>query len=575
MQCKARGRNCVSSKSDLTPDPNENNTVNTSSPSPKSQNDSYLFSCSKPTIKTHSKPSQFHIDFNHESLTSLSSFGKLTQWKQEPPLPSKYSHAIEMPSLDIQMTLINHFFEKRYMTTPVLPKRLFFKHLHSKGPLITPLLLNAIYCLSSKSTSLKDIPKPYVFFNRARKLLDDFLDTPRISTVAALYLMSLYEPTDSASVDHHCRSWIYNGMASRMAIELGLNVDTPFTHNSMSDEEVELRRRVFWHCYCFDKCISTEWQRVWSISTSLAKSSLPRILPEDDPQEQLAVRVLQEKIKLSMINELGLHLKAAYMLHGHVTEETYHQQLESYLEKLLKWRDNVAETWQFSLPTTMQDILDNPSRRFPGVGHVLSIFYYMLCDVLLCLPVNPQRLKDRRVYAAAYIKSVEHWFDEPDSLYRCEFVATGLVSAARIHACFFNDQDPEVVRQSQQLIRECTHLLEKLQTMTAVPECTAIVKNIVQMMDNSDSPSTSPTVSVGSTHEQQQPPYLVPMYMDLWQYPAEKYLPYSTIPTSGFVNSNNNACEQTWDPSPNVQYYPYAPTSNINVLNQPYYPNLQ
>lgn len=561
----------------MKPESNENDSVNTpliEQPSPKEQQNAYLFSCSKPTVKTNTKPTHYHIDFNHESLNSLSSFGNLTKWKDEPPLPSKYSHTIEMPSLDVQMTLINHFFDKRYMTTPVLPKRLFFKHLNTKGPLITPLLLNAIYCLSSKSSTLENIPKPYVFFNRARKLLDDFLDTPRISTVAALYLMSLHEPTDSASVDHHCRSWIYNGMASRMAIELGLNVDTPYTHDHMSDEEIELRRRVFWHCYCFDKCISTEWQRVWSISTSLAKSSLPRILPDDDAQEQLAVRILQEKIKLSMINELGLHLKAAYMLHGHVTEETYHQQLESYLEKLLKWRDNVAESWQLSAPQSMRDVLDNP-RRFPGVGHVLAIFYYMLCDVLLCLPVTPQRLVERRLYAAAYIKSVEHWFEEPDSLYRLEFIATGLTSAARIHACFFNDSDPEVVQQSHQLVQQCSHLLDRLQTQTAVPECTAVVKNIMQLIDSSttDSPSTSPTVSVGSTTNDQSFLFSTtnPMYMqDLWSMEKQfeqAYVPYSITPTTTTNGFN-------WSPPPNVQYHPFAPASStINVLNQPFYPN--
>ncbi|KAI7851584.1 fungal-specific transcription factor domain-containing protein, partial [Circinella umbellata] len=220
-------------------------------------------------------------------------YGSFIKWIVEPPLPSRYSGSIEMPSRESQMEMLELFFRENYEVLPIIPQRYFFKQLRCKGPIITPLLLNAIYAQTSRyldTSKYPDLPKPEVFFHRAKRLLDDFLDGPRISTVVALCYMSLYEPSPSThrSGSPFCRSWIYSGMAYRMCLELGLHNQTNISKD-LTREEIELRKRVFWSCYCLDKVQSGGWERPWMISKKFALVDIPVGLPDDDADEKLII----------------------------------------------------------------------------------------------------------------------------------------------------------------------------------------------------------------------------------------------------------------------------------------------
>lgn len=64
--------------------------------------------------------------------------------------------------------------------------------------------------------------------------------------------------------------WLHHGMASRLALDMGLNLDAAgfAKENGMSMDEVELRRQIYWALYCDDKFSALNNGRVCSMLVS-------------------------------------------------------------------------------------------------------------------------------------------------------------------------------------------------------------------------------------------------------------------------------------------------------------------
>ncbi|KAI8991705.1 fungal-specific transcription factor domain-containing protein [Mycotypha africana] len=493
MQCKARGRNCQPSSSDTVHTPTEQGSENGQDESKNNSispdDESILFSKPKTSaiatkrLKdmdtwTHNAGQFCSENYRkNQKLGEYPIFGRFVRWRHEPPLPSTYSVPIEMPPIEMQMHLIHQFFETKYMISPVIPKRLFYEQLRIKGPLITPLLLNAIYCISSSFGTMKNAPKPVVFFNRAIKLLDDFLDTPRVSTVAALYLLASFET--HPATEQHCRSWVYNGMACRMCLELGLNMDSAQSRQDMSEEGIELRRRVFWSCYCLDKLQAAERERLWALPSSLTTTALPNSLPGDDEHDKWVLFIFQLKIKIGLIGEEGLQIRASYAIREDITEEQFHAQLIGYYNKLVQWRENLPtpELWNFKHCETIEEVFSE--RKKPQhVGYLLVIYYFMLCDTLSCLPYDPNMALEHRICAALLIRHVEDLCNDSHAVLRYEFLGHIIIAAIRVHAMYLDSPDPVIARQSWELYNQCVRVLEKLGILAMIPECASVLQHI-------------------------------------------------------------------------------------------------
>ena len=51
--------------------------------------------------------------------------------------------------------------------------------------------------------------------------------------------------------DERSAAWLYAGLAFRMIVDLGMHVEAPklTSHRKFSDEDSEIRRRVFWAAF--------------------------------------------------------------------------------------------------------------------------------------------------------------------------------------------------------------------------------------------------------------------------------------------------------------------------------------
>lgn len=107
-----------------------------------------------------------------------------------------------------------------------------------------------------------------VFGRHARTMVFDEIarGVATIPTVQTLLLLSAQE----CSQGNTSQAWMYSGMAFRMIDHLGICVDSQrYTDDiPFSDEDIEIRRRLFWSCYFWDKIISLYLGRSPSLQQS-------------------------------------------------------------------------------------------------------------------------------------------------------------------------------------------------------------------------------------------------------------------------------------------------------------------
>ncbi|KAL1306760.1 hypothetical protein AAFC00_005423 [Neodothiora populina] len=91
-----------------------------------------------------------------------------------------------------------------------------------------------------------------------------------IQSIQAMLLLHEYAMIDP----HHFDSWSLIGAASRAMVDIGLHQDPPKgTH--MPRSKLELRRRVFWCVYAFDRSTSLVQTRAFSFSDDSSNVSMP------------------------------------------------------------------------------------------------------------------------------------------------------------------------------------------------------------------------------------------------------------------------------------------------------------
>jgi Fungal specific transcription factor domain len=152
------------------------------------------------------------------------------------------------------------------------------------GPYYSHTLLNAILSQSVRwcrnDPQIKHLLEPYdngeFFFRQATETLPVELQSGhgKIPTVQTLLLISARE----CSYGNRTQAWLYSGMAFRLIEDMGICIDGQRYAESVhfSEEEIEIRNRLFWSCYLWDKLISLYLGRSPSLQNT--RVSPPQIL---------------------------------------------------------------------------------------------------------------------------------------------------------------------------------------------------------------------------------------------------------------------------------------------------------
>ncbi|KAF9925425.1 hypothetical protein FBU30_004781 [Linnemannia zychae] len=153
----------------------------------------------------------------------------------------------ELPSREEMDVLLGLYFRYMYPFAPMFIRRIFMEQHQKRPDLSQILILNAIFCnacwYSDDPVIRQDSTK---YFNRAKIILDETYHVSRISTVQALLLMSHHQ----YAVGNYSGGWLYTGMATRIAHDIGLHRQD-FQVNEPA--EAEIRKRVWWAVYIADR----------------------------------------------------------------------------------------------------------------------------------------------------------------------------------------------------------------------------------------------------------------------------------------------------------------------------------
>ncbi|KAG0747152.1 hypothetical protein G6F57_006618 [Rhizopus arrhizus] len=198
-----------------------------------------------------------YIPDNHLRIDRLPSGSNWERMMEE----IEPKHNINEPPPIIRQHLLNIYFQYIDTLLPILHKPSFYHQLNNHEP-VSSILLNAIYCVSSRwdmNTPIRDgEPRGWCYYEAAVKLLDQEYE-PQLSTVQALLLLLKY--------NEHVRRrgflWrtsYYFQMIVRMCKDLGLQRKIVVTSSTSPKILIELekRKRTFWAVYCYDVMMSIE-----------------------------------------------------------------------------------------------------------------------------------------------------------------------------------------------------------------------------------------------------------------------------------------------------------------------------
>ncbi|GAN09555.1 hypothetical protein MAM1_0274d09085 [Mucor ambiguus] len=388
----------------------------------------------------------------NENVTPWRSYGEFVRWTPEPYLPSYYTAPIDMPSRPTQEHLISVFFDECHHILPTLSRSMFYDQLKIKGPLVTPLLLNIIYAHAAKRInnpafrSEQNNPSTQgdLFYNRARRLVDDFLDVPRISTVIALLYMALYDcdhiPQSGTRI-RSSRAWMYSGMAIRMCFELGLH--TANYSSQMSQCDIELRKRVLWTCFVMDKLESCTMERPWMLKSKDIALDFPTPLPEDSLQERLVLEGFNQLCRLMILMEKVIHFFTYDMKNLSLWTISEENQILQYLDAIHQWRDMLPNELQWTTPANNPNI----QRFMPAVpssavvANLHLICYDLELSLIMCCRYQDEDLhrERRRTLANTITQIVSLTVQHQHLMYTFAVSTFSGIFAALTHAVDFDN----------------------------------------------------------------------------------------------------------------------------------------
>ncbi|GAA5800600.1 fungal-specific transcription factor domain-containing protein [Helicostylum pulchrum] len=409
-------------------------------------------------LTLHHDPSKL----GNENVTPWRTYGEFVRWTPEPQLPTFYTAPIDMPSRPTQEHLIGVFFDECHHILPTLSRSMFYDQLKVKGPLVTPLLLNSIYAHASKrinNPSFRSDPsnpatQGDLFYNRARRLIDDFMDVPRISTVIALLYMSLYEcdhvPQNGKRV-RSSRAWMYSGMAIRMCFELGLH--TANYSSQMSQCDIELRKRVLWTCFVMDKLESCTMERPWMLKSKDIALDFPTPVPEDSLQERLVLEGFNQLCRLMILMEKVIHFFTYDMKNLSLWTISEENQILQYLDAINQWREMLPNELQWTTPANNPGI----QRFIPAipssavVANLHLICYNLELSLIMCCRYQDEHLhrERRRTLANTITHIVSLTVQHQHLMYTFAVSTFSGIFAALTHAVDFDSHRLDISEGSK------------------------------------------------------------------------------------------------------------------------------
>jgi hypothetical protein len=191
--------------------------------------------------------------------------------------------AESLPSKEIQEHLAEVYFDYVYgQSYPLLHKPSFMRRL-AQGK-VPPVLALAICAISARFSTHPQLRTEPAFLRgedwaeRAREISLKRYDAPNITILIVYLLLGLHE----FGTCQGGRSWMFGGMAQRMAYALQLHKELEFDpalpeaqRKPLSLTDREIRRRTMWSCFLMDRFNSSGTDRPLFVNEQYIEVQLP------------------------------------------------------------------------------------------------------------------------------------------------------------------------------------------------------------------------------------------------------------------------------------------------------------
>ncbi|KAF2793028.1 hypothetical protein K505DRAFT_245348 [Melanomma pulvis-pyrius CBS 109.77] len=237
------------------------------------------------------------------------------------------------PSHELRDHLLSLFWRWQNSWQYIVPRDSFILDLYVEktGRYCTPLLLSAIYALASRYSprpELRTNPDDpntagEMFIAPAQAMLHCEYEAPTTSTVQAAALLGLYW----AAVDRESLGFMYIGMASRMAMNLGLHSDCSkyVSRGIVSEEDGEARNVAFWGIYVLDKLYCLGMGRPAGIQEYNITAKKPKSLDRSLPALTKEQNLISQPFPSSHITDNAMHMCEILIITSEVIDQLYAQ----------------------------------------------------------------------------------------------------------------------------------------------------------------------------------------------------------------------------------------------------------
>ncbi|TFK46073.1 hypothetical protein OE88DRAFT_1668214 [Heliocybe sulcata] len=228
-------------------------------------------------------------------------------WPHAPNAVLRYEEEediqVPLPPIEQRDRLVNLYFIYFHPSFPVINKKRFLEAYEASkqdpststlrgSQRLSKLLLCSMFSISERycideTTRVKKgemYEHGCEYLDYARVVLNRVYHHSRLSTCQALLLLGIRE-FGIGSVEH---GWLYIGMASHMAQDLGLHRQLDrWQHQGkelFTEEDTKIRRQVWWCCNIADKYVSVYMGRPVCVKEADFDTALPDVRQEDEEE---------------------------------------------------------------------------------------------------------------------------------------------------------------------------------------------------------------------------------------------------------------------------------------------------
>ncbi|KAF2171327.1 hypothetical protein M409DRAFT_63659 [Zasmidium cellare ATCC 36951] len=373
---------------------------------------------------------------------------------------------------ELGLHLLNLHWNRQHHAYQATYRPAFMRDMACGGPYFSKILLNAIYYGASKFSPRLDIRKDptdvrtagWRFRDRVRDLLGPALDHSQVTTIQALLQMS---NSLFALGDEQSASWVYAGTAFRMIIDLGLHVDATALPNlqRLSDEDIEIRRRVFWSAFVIDKMQSLYQGRPASLQAADCQVPIQFLDTYEELEHWQPFAYTSDNkymgsasYSVSTFSELcKLCIILTDILNKMYREERTKKPASALIEDLKSLEDSIQE-WKTQLPAHLHlDLSKSAESLHIPPPHVLSLL--AMWNVLRVLLHRPF-VSDGHLHSTSPSIAVT-------SFVACAEAATNIVKLVRLYDHAFS------VRRAPYLIPYATYVAATVHVRIAAKRASA------------------------------------------------------------------------------------------------------